>query len=79
MGNPQLKQIDGIVYVDAKGYYEYPYYKKMEIANAITEINGHNLQKPRLWPLTAAGINPHTLISDLYPLHHWSVNFTTYL
>ena len=39
MGNPQLKQIDGIVYVDAKGYYEYPYYKKMEIANAIIEIN----------------------------------------
>ncbi|WP_099466863.1 PEP/pyruvate-binding domain-containing protein [Konateibacter massiliensis] len=39
LGATQLKKIDAIAVVDAKKYYEYPYNKKMEVANLITSIN----------------------------------------
>ena len=39
MGVSQQKRLDVVVTVDAKGYYDYPYKKKMEVANVITAIN----------------------------------------
>ena len=39
MGKPQQKQLDAVVLVDAKAYYDYPYRQKPEVADLLTMIN----------------------------------------